>query len=111
MFITDWSPGQLDTPSTHFLVQRNSSEDLTAHSKVGTPCTLHILLTAPFYSCDRPHDKANTLHRDLNLENIILCMDVDGVSRVGHLTNWDISCKTNGTTISASKLPVCGDTP
>ena len=56
------------------------------------------------------HDKTNTLHRSVNLENIILCMEVDGTSRVGYLVNWDLSCKTNSTPICASKLPVCRNT-
>lgn len=57
------------------------------------------------------HNKADTLHRDVNLENIILYMDVDGTSRVGYLINWNLSCKTDDTPIDASKLPVCSIHP
>jgi len=81
------------------------------HSKVRIPHTPYILLTTPFIAVINAHDKANTLHRAVNLENIILYMDIDGTSRAGHLVNWDLSCKTNSPPISASKLPVRRNAP
>ena len=39
------------------------------------------------------HDKADTLHRDVSLGNIILARLKEKAERIGHLIDWELSCK------------------
>ena len=40
------------------------------------------------------HEKADTSHRDLSLDNIMLYKDVGKIVRVGYLIDWGVSRKT-----------------
>ena len=53
------------------------------------------------------HDKADTLHRDVALGNIILYEDADVTSRVGYLIDWELSHKAKGVPIDTFNLTVC----
>lgn len=53
------------------------------------------------------HDKADTLHRDLSLGNIILYRDAGGTLRVGYLIDWEFSRKVDNVPTDTSILPVC----
>jgi len=59
------------------------------------------------------HSKAMAIHRDLSLGNIILYRIPDRPIRVGYLIDWELGCKTDGTTawndvltVSSYMIPV-----
>jgi len=63
-------------------------------SPVGRP--YHRWLTAHddcFAALTDAHEKADTLHRDVSLGNIILARLKEETERVGHLIDWELSCK------------------
>ena len=39
------------------------------------------------------HDKADTLHRDVSLGNIILARLKEKAERIGHLIDWELYCE------------------
>ena len=53
------------------------------------------------------HDKADTLHRDVSFDNIILYRDEDGTLRVGYLIDRELSRKVDNVPIDIFNLPVC----
>ena len=53
------------------------------------------------------YEKAETLHRDVSLGNIILCRLKESMGRVGYLIDWELSCKLGRATIRDHVLTVC----
>jgi hypothetical protein len=53
------------------------------------------------------YEKAETLHRDVSLGNIILCRLKEGMERFGYLIDWELSCKLGRATIRDHVLTVC----
>lgn len=47
----------------------------------------------PFAALIDAHDKADTLHRDVSLGNIILCRLKEEMERVGYLIDWELGCR------------------
>jgi hypothetical protein len=63
-------------------------------SLVGRVCrhwlTTHDVLLVALVDA---HEKADALHCDVSLGNIILCKLKEGTERVGYLIDWELSCK------------------
>jgi len=81
------------------------------HSKVRFPqfpyrFTDHIYLCL-FAAVVDAHDKANALHQDMSLDNIILYRDEDGTPRAGYLINWEHKRNVDDTPVDIFNLPVC----
>jgi hypothetical protein len=52
------------------------------------------------------HEKADTSHRDVSLGNLILSRLGEGTERVGHLIDWELSCKLSRPTARDHVLTV-----
>jgi len=65
--------------------------------------TVHDVLSVALVDA---HDKADTLHRDVSLGNIILCQLKEEMERVGYLIDWELSCKRSKTTVRDHVLTV-----
>ena len=52
------------------------------------------------------HEKADTIHRDVALGNIILARLEEKMERVGYLIDWELSCKLNKATAREHALTV-----
>jgi len=66
---------------------------------------LDTLLTHALAVMDA-HSRANTLHRNLSPDNIILLRLPGKQIRVGYLINWELSCKTDRVTVRNHVLTV-----
>jgi len=55
------------------------------------------------------HGKAETLHRDISLGNIILYRPRKEVERLGYLVDWELTCKLSEVTARGHLLIVRPD--
>ena len=63
-------------------------------SPVGKPyCRWFVAHDICFEALVDAHEKADTIHRDVALGNIILARLEEKMERVGYLIDWELSCK------------------
>lgn len=95
-------------PLSTFEGSRELLRQLITVSLVGRPC--HCWFTAYgvyFLAVMDAHCKAQTLHCDVSLPNIILHRSKEGERRVGYLVDWELGCNLNNIKPRDHILIVC----